>query len=118
MRNFIFIYNAKGGKLYEALDFIHKYTSPSTYKCSLCMLTYNWKMREKWKNFINNSNHKFIFLHSDDLRAYNLLEFKDKLPICIERVKDTHQVTISSKEMNQLKDQDELISLFIKKIKD
>ena len=80
-REFIFIYNAKGGKFHEALDLIHKYVSPSTYKCSLCMITYNVKMKEIWKNFISSSNHKFKFLHIEDLLQFNLETYKDQLYI-------------------------------------
>ena len=30
---------------------IHKYVSPHTYKCSLCKITFNIGMKEKWKKF-------------------------------------------------------------------
>ena len=49
-RKFIFIYNAKGGRWNSTLDLVHKYVSPSTYKCSLCKITFNIGMKEKWKN--------------------------------------------------------------------
>ena len=45
-RKFIFIYNAKGGRWNSTLDLVHKYVSPSTYKCSLCKITFNIGMKE------------------------------------------------------------------------
>ena len=115
VREFIFIYNARGGRFHELLDLIHKYASPSTYKCSLCMITYNIKMKESWKNFISNSKHEFKFLHIEDLLHFNLEAYKDELPICLEKINDNYQVVIDSKAMNNLKDQEELINLFIEK---
>ena len=72
-------------------------------------------MKDKWKNFIKSSNHKFTFLHIEDLESYNLEKFKNQLPICIEKIKDTYSITLSSEEMDKIKDQDELISFFKKK---
>jgi len=117
MREFFFIYNAKGGKFNEILDFIHKKTSPSTYNCSLCMITYNFKMKEKWKNFLKNSSHKFLFLHIEDLVKYKLEKFKNDLPICLEKIDDNFEIIIDSATMNQLQDQDDLITLFEEKTK-
>ena len=48
-REFILIYNAKGGKLNSTLDLIHKYMSPSTYKCNLCKVTFGITMKKNGK---------------------------------------------------------------------
>ena len=36
----LFVYNADGGVVERTLDYLHKLTSPATYSCSLCALTY------------------------------------------------------------------------------
>ena len=82
-KNIIFVYNAKGGKWNYILDTVHKYASPSTYDCNLCKITHDLKMRETWKKFIESSPHNFKFLHSEELEEFNLLNYKDELPICL-----------------------------------
>ena len=111
-RKFIFIYNAKGGRWNSTLDLVHKYVSPHTYKCSLCKITFNIGMKKKWKIFLENSLHDFIFLHKEDLIEHNLERFENELPLCIEKINKKNSIIINAAEMKNFKDEDDLISFF------
>ena len=113
-RDFIFIYNAKGGKWNSTIDLVHKYISPHTYKCSLCKITFNVGMKKKWKKFIENSPHSFIFLHKEDLVEHNLKRFEKELPLCLEKENGEYDIVITATKMKKLKNEDELILLFQK----
>jgi len=113
-KNIIFVYNAKGGKWNYILDTVHKYASPSTYDCNLCKNTHDLKMRESWKKFIESSPHNFKFLHSEELEEFNLLNYKDELPICLEEKEGKYKLLIDKKQMNEFKNEFELINILEK----
>ena len=113
-RNIIFVYNAKGGKWNYILDTVHKYASPSTYECNLCKITHDLKMKEAWKKFIESSPHNFKFLHLEELEKYNLLDYKNDLPICIEENNNEYKLLINKDQMNKYKDEFELINILEK----
>ena len=113
-RDFIFIYNAKGGKWNGTLDLIHKYLSPATYKCNLCKITFDIVMKKKWKDFIKSSSHNFIFLHKEDLIKNNMENYQNQLPLCIEKKNGEYDVVISAIKMKTLRNEDDLILLFQK----
>ncbi|WP_299124821.1 GTPase [uncultured Winogradskyella sp.] len=63
----IFIYNANSGKLNAIFDAGHKLFNPSTYKCSLCALTYDtFTENETWKAFRKESDLIMEFYHKDE----------------------------------------------------
>ena len=113
-RNIIFVYNAKGGKWNYILDTVHKYASPSTYECNLCKITHDLKMKEAWKKFIESSPHNFKFLHSEELEEYNLLNYKNDLPICVEENSGEYKILINKDQMNKYKDEFDLINILEK----
>tara|TARA_Y100001936_G_C15744254_1_gene492639 strand:- start:9 stop:368 length:360 start_codon:yes stop_codon:yes gene_type:complete len=115
-REFIFVYNAKGGKLNYILDTIHKYASPSTYNCKLCQITYDFKMKKSWKNFINKTPHIFKFLHLEDLKEFGLEEYKNHLPMCVEKIGNKFELLINKDEMNAFKDEFDLINSINQKL--
>ena len=110
-RNIIFVYNAKGGKWNYILDTVHKYASPSTYECNLCKITHDLKMKEAWKKFIESSPHNFKFLHSEELEEYNLTNYKNDLPICVEENSGEYKMLINKDQMNKYKDEFDLINV-------
>ena len=61
-------------------------------------------MRTTWREFVENSPHEFIFLHSEELDNFGLSDFQDKLPICLEKVDDikddTRAITETLIDMN------------------
>ena len=104
-REFIFVYNAKGGKLNYILDTIHKYVSPNTYDCNLCQITYDLKMKKAWKDFIHKTPHIFKFLHLEELREFGLERYENQLPICVEKIGNEFELLINKDEMNAFKDE-------------
>ena len=71
-------------------------------------------MRGEWKKFIEGSTHNFKFLHSEELEEFNLLNFKDDLPICLEERDGKYKLLIDKKQMNKLKSEFELINILEK----
>ena len=79
----IFIYNARIGAFHFLIDYFHKVLSPSTYKCSLCRITYNNYWREKvWKQFIQSLNIPVTFKYSYHLSEIGMYK-QTKLPVVI-----------------------------------
>lgn len=63
----LFVYNANSGKLNALFDAGHKLLSPSTYKCSLCALTYDaFSENTTWKNFREESHFDMEFYHKNE----------------------------------------------------
>ena len=113
-RNIIFVYNAKGGKWNYILDTVHKYASPSTYECNLCKITHDLKMKEAWREFIESSPHHFKFLHLEELEEYNLLNYKNDLPICVEENSGEYKILLDKEQMNKFRNEFELINILEK----
>lgn len=64
------VYNAKSGLKNAVLDSLHKIVSPSTYQCSLCVLTYSsFTEKAVWKEFKEKSKFKISFYHIDEFEA-------------------------------------------------
>ena len=68
----VFVYNADSGVLSGLKDLVHKATSPSTYQCALCTITYDLtSMRSAWKEAIRALPLPTVFLHRNEfLKAY------------------------------------------------
>ena len=115
-KKIIFVYNAKGGKWNYILDTAHKYISPNTYECNLCQITYDLKMRKSWKNYVDKTPHEFIFLHLEELDDFGLHEYEDQLPICLEEKNGKYEVLISKLEMNDYKNEFDLIKSLEEKL--
>ena len=65
-RKIIFVYNAKSNLFSMFTDYVHKAVSPSTYQCSLCILTYsNLGMKKEWKEFIESLQGEKVFFYKD-----------------------------------------------------
>ena len=66
----IFVYNAKSGILNGILDSLHKLSSPKTYPCELCQLTYGLtSMNREWKSYLRSVPYDVTFLHLDELSS-------------------------------------------------
>jgi hypothetical protein len=52
-RELIFVYNVDQTLFALVSDFMHRLTSPETYPCRLCDLTYDrFTMKREWKRFV------------------------------------------------------------------
>jgi len=107
----IFVYNAKGGLFNAITDYIHKNISPETYECNLCAITYdNFGMKKDWKNFLKSLEVEKIFLHKEEFEK-DFPQFKDSsLPLILAKTKDKVEILFSSKELNDFKNQEELMA--------
>ena len=72
--------------------------------------------KKEWKEFIESTEHSMEFLHKEDLEALGLSEYENQLPLCLEKNQDQYQVFLSSKEIDVLQTEQELIELFKKKL--
>jgi len=63
----IFVYNADSGLFNLLSDMAHKFISPETYDCQLCMLTHgHFGMRDQWHEYLETLNAEIEFLHRDE----------------------------------------------------
>ncbi|MFV8827889.1 hypothetical protein [Alkalihalobacterium sp. APHAB7] len=115
MKELIFVYHAKGGLWNGILDSIHKWTSPDTYPCHLCTITYGTvSMNHKWKRYIQSLQFPVVFYHLDDFpKELPKAEF----PCAYLRVDNDIELLIQKRELENCKDVEELISLVNKKLK-
>ncbi|MFT4282947.1 MAG: GTPase [Candidatus Woesearchaeota archaeon] len=99
MKKLTFVYNADSGFFNAMSDSFHKTFSPSTYECNLCALTHGFfKEKIKWKEFIKKLDLEVEFLHKNEikLKEYPVVLLDEK-------------IIFSKKELEKIKDLDELI---------
>lgn len=66
----VFVYNADSGLFNLLTDIAHKAFSPKTYACNLCAITHSsFGMKNEWRQYLDNLNISFEFLHADELKA-------------------------------------------------
>jgi len=109
----VFVYNAKAGKANAILDSMHKILSPSTYDCKLCELTFGiFSENKKWKQFREKSDINMLFYHKDEFGdKYKTLDLPTSdFPIILLEENDKLKVLISTKELNNIKNVDGIIS--------
>lgn len=114
-RVLLFVYNADSGALSATKDFLHKITSPATYECRLCGITYGTLgMKSEWREFIVDLEFPVEFLHRD--------EFREKFPEADYRfpavfIMTDHKISpwISAEEINACETLDELIEFVSRK---
>ncbi len=109
----IFVYNANSGTRNAILDSMHKVFSPTTYACSLCDITYGLVSENKvWKKFREQSGRIMEFLHKDEFSQLYASKFghKFEFPIVLLEGEKGLEVLISTSELNELKDAEDLIT--------
>lgn len=112
----LFVYNADNGWQNAIIDGAHKILSPKTYPCKLCEITHGYfSEKKKWKEFLNHYDRKMEFLHRDQFKKQYASKFgyKFEFPIVLLAERGELQVFISTEELNQLGDSEDLIQ-FIK----
>ncbi|MEB1809225.1 MAG: hypothetical protein LPK26_18365 [Bacillaceae bacterium] len=115
MKELIFVYHAKSGLWNGVLDSIHKWTSPETYPCHLCAITYGTvSMKRKWKEYIQSLPLPVMFYHLDDLpKGLPTVEY----PCALLRKQNDAELFIPKSELEKCVNVEELISLVNKKLK-
>ena len=112
----VFCYNAKKGIINGVIDLLHKTISPRTYECNLCAITYTYKKKKIWKDFIENFHIKISFIYAKQLGKLNLEIYKNDLPCCFLKKDDKYSIIINHKEINHFTNENELIAA-IKKLR-
>ncbi|MEE9189395.1 MAG: hypothetical protein V3U16_01335 [Candidatus Neomarinimicrobiota bacterium] len=116
----IFVYNADSGFFNAISDYVHKITSPETYQCNLCALTYgNAGMKRKWVNYIKTLPVPVTFLHKDqvDTAEYKTMGTAD-LPAIFILNADKIDLFVSAREINEITQLDQLIALITNKLQE
>ncbi|MBM7661820.1 hypothetical protein JOC85_002627 [Bacillus mesophilus] len=115
-KEIIFIYNAKSGVWNGILDSLHKLSSPETYPCELCQLTYGLtSMNWEWKSYLRTLPYKVTFLHLDELGSSIP---KVQFPAALLKRRNGYELLISKEEMKSCKDVKDLIILLNSKFVD
>ncbi len=116
MKQLVFVYNAGSGLFSSLSDFAHKIISPSTYQCNLCTLTYgNFKIKNEWKNFIQQSPIETLFLHKDEFEKQYQMNIA--LPSILMLNENNIDELVSAVEINNCKHLDELKTLIKKSLR-
>lgn len=116
MAKIIGIYNAKGGIMHGAFDFLHKSFSPSTYKCELCAITYGATgMKKTWRSFLESLDSDFVFYHKNDMPKY-LQKYATNLPIMLLEKKHSISTLLTKQEMQNVENIQELMNVVTEKL--
>ena len=94
-----------------SLTFVNERRWDVHFKQGLTIRLPRSNMKEAWKKFIESSPHNFKFLHLEELEEYNLLNYKNDLPICVEENSGEYKILINKDQMNKYKDEFELINI-------
>jgi len=109
----VFVYNADSGLLDAAKDIWHRVTSPSTYPCALCKLTYGTTgMDKRWRQFVESLDVPVEFLHRDELTARPEITADGvELPVGLLMRDGSTQVVVTAADMRDARTLDDLIFL-------
>tara|TARA_B100000131_G_scaffold210320_1_gene202182 strand:- start:47 stop:460 length:414 start_codon:yes stop_codon:yes gene_type:complete len=107
-KNVYFIYNAENDFFSAMNDFFHKSFSPKTYPCSLCGLTYSVAFKKKiWKEYLDSLEYSHHFIYRNQLDDFE--GDVGELPVVLFGNKIQYEILVSSNEMKQMTNVDELI---------
>lgn len=107
----LFVYNANSGKLNAFMDTLHKKLSPSTYQCSLCMLTYgSFTEMPEWKEFRETFPGEMEFLHTDEYEK--LYPAQTSYPVVLSQQDGELSTILNAEELNAMRDLQALIQYF------
>lgn len=107
----IFIYNADSGKLNALGDSLHKFISPSTYKCDLCKLTHGFfKEKQEWSDFLSDLDLDAIFLHRNELDGAFLHLKSYQSPVVLYEKEGHVEELISSASFKSISEIHQLIT--------
>jgi hypothetical protein len=102
----IFIYNADGGIVQGIMDSVHKTLSPSTYKCSLCAITYGtFTMDRRWRAWLKSLPIPSLFYHRDDSPYPDVA-----LPVVLVEREGQVEILVPTELLNALNGVDALIA--------
>lgn len=109
----LFVYNADKGVFSLVADAAHKTFSPSTYKCSLCALTYGHVMMKKdWKDFIKGLPESIepVFMYKNQFEK-QFSSVQASFPLIAVQEGDSARIIVSAEELGSIEKLDDLISM-------
>ncbi|MFP6649039.1 MAG: hypothetical protein VB817_06245 [Pirellulaceae bacterium] len=106
----VFIYNARSGNLQALLDLVHKTLSPATYRCALCQLTYTFRMRQQWREYLEGLPWDIEFRYFDQL-VEEARMLAGTLPACLLKSGNHRQLLLDADMINSCQDVAGLIVL-------
>lgn len=114
----VFVYNADSGFFNLLSDMAHKFVSPDTYDCQLCMLTHgNLGMREQWKEYLDSLPAALEFLHRDEfLKNYGKYARNQPLPALFLIRDEQAELFMRETDINACETLDSMIALVEKNI--
>jgi hypothetical protein len=95
-----FVYNVNGDVLNVSIDYLHKFLSPSTYECNLCLLTHhNFGEKNEWKNFLRELDMPTRFMYKDEfVKTYPALKHV-ALPAIFLQKETIPELIVTSEEL-------------------
>ena len=106
----VFIYNARSGTLQALLDLVHKTLSPATDRCALCQLTYTFRMRQQWREYLEGLPWDIEFRYFDQLVEEERM-LAGTLPACLLKSGNHRQLLLNADMINGCEDVAGLIVL-------
>jgi len=105
----LFVYNANSGKFNALIDAGHKILCPSTYKCSLCALTFDtFSENNTWKQFRKESNIKMEFYHKDEFEG-KFSNVNIIYPTILKLEENEITIVLTNEVLNEISNVEELI---------
>lgn len=118
MGTLIFVYNAFSGTHNAFLDSLFKLMNPNSLACNLCKITHGiFSEKPEWKKFRKESGIAMEFLHLDEFqkRYASKFGYKFTFPIVLVENGNEVEVFITTEELENIKDPQELIDLIKKR---
>ncbi|OAO03049.1 hypothetical protein A8B75_00565 [Sphingomonadales bacterium EhC05] len=112
----IIVYNSDEGLIALAKDFLHKILRPSTYPCSLCMISYGAVlMKSAWRKYLARRPEETVYFHRQDFyRAYPMTEYPNlrtlQLPAILFDRDGGLEMVLGNEELDRLSSVDQLIT--------
>lgn len=112
----IIVYNSDEGLIALAKDFAHKILRPSTYPCSLCMISYGAvSMKSAWRKYLARRPEQTAYFHRQDFyRAYPVTKYPElgtlQLPAILLERDGRLEIVLGNEELDAMLSVDELIA--------
>lgn len=109
----MFVYNADGGLINAVKDVWHRVTSPSTYPCSLCKITYGASgMDRRWQVYVESLPFPVTLWHRDDLHRAHAEETSRRLPVVLsQRPNGRLSELVGATDLDRARTVDDVIGL-------
>jgi hypothetical protein len=107
----VFVWNAQAGVLNALRDSLHKWISPDTYPCKLCLLTHGFAAeKHRWREFLQALDRPVYFYYRDRFEATGIrVDPAPGAPAVLQRVDDKWHVVLGPSDLDRITSLQELI---------